>query len=202
MPKLGMGPIRRKQLIEAVLNCIDEWGLSETTTQRISKQAQVSAGIINHYFSGKDGLLEAAMRHILKDLQLGVRERMKSLASEDFEARVQAIIEGNFDQTQMTSAARKAWLAFWAEAMHKPELRRLQHVNAKRLVSNLTFELKKAFPRPQAQHIAEVLAAAIDGVWLREALNVNPSDVATSRKKVEDVFQLFLARDKHLESKN
>ena len=197
MPKLGMGPIRRKQLIEAVLDCIDEWGLSETTTQRISKQAQVSAGIINHYFSGKDGLLEAAMRHILKDLQLGVKERLVSIESNDFKARVQAIIDGNFDHTQMTSAARKAWLAFWAEAMHKPELRRLQHVNAKRLVSNLTFELRKAFPRPQALHMAEVIAAAIDGVWLREALNVHPTDVTASRKKVEDVFQLFLSRYEH-----
>ncbi|MCX4028918.1 transcriptional regulator BetI [Endozoicomonas sp. SM1973] len=197
MPKLGMGPIRRKQLIEAVLNCIDEWGLSETTTQRISKQAQVSAGIINHYFSGKDGLLEAAMRQILKDLQLGVKARLSTIPQEDFKARVHAIIDGNFDHTQMTSAARKAWLAFWAEAMHKPELRRLQNVNAKRLVSNLTFELNKAFPRSQAQHMAEVIAAAIDGVWLREALNITPSDVITSRKKVEDVFHLFLARYEH-----
>ena len=57
MPKLGMQPIRRRQLIQATLEAIDELGLADATIARIAKRAGVSTGIISHYFAGKDGLL-------------------------------------------------------------------------------------------------------------------------------------------------
>ena len=59
MPKLGMQPIRRRQLIQATLETIDDVGLADATIARIAKRAGVSAGIISHYFGGKDGLLDS-----------------------------------------------------------------------------------------------------------------------------------------------
>src|SRR5690554_7145605 len=62
LPKIGMQPIRRQQLIQATMAAIDEVGLADATVLRIARHAGVSAGIISHYFGGKDGLLEATMR--------------------------------------------------------------------------------------------------------------------------------------------
>ena len=39
MPKLGMQPIRRRQLIQATLEAIDEVGLADATIARIAKRA-------------------------------------------------------------------------------------------------------------------------------------------------------------------
>ena len=48
MPKVGMQPIRRRQLIEATVAAIHTHGLAETTVSRISKTAGVSSGIVHH----------------------------------------------------------------------------------------------------------------------------------------------------------
>ncbi len=77
MPKVGMEPIRRQQLIKATMAAIDEVGLADATVMRIARHAGVSAGIISHYFGGKDGLLEATMRQILSDLGEAVAARRR-----------------------------------------------------------------------------------------------------------------------------
>ena len=57
MPKLGMRPIRRRQLVDAAIASIHQYGLGETTIARIAEKAGVSPGIIHHYFADKDDLL-------------------------------------------------------------------------------------------------------------------------------------------------
>ncbi|MFT7703502.1 UNVERIFIED_CONTAM: TetR family transcriptional regulator, partial [Salmonella enterica subsp. enterica serovar Typhimurium] len=50
MPKLGMQPIRRRQLIDATLDAINEVGMHDATIAQIARRAGVSTGIISHYF--------------------------------------------------------------------------------------------------------------------------------------------------------
>ena len=70
MPKLGMAPIRRKQLVEAAIAAIHEHGFANATVARIAAQAGISAGMVHHYFKDKDELLFATMRHLLAELGL------------------------------------------------------------------------------------------------------------------------------------
>lgn len=170
MPKQGMEPIRRKQLIDATLEAIDHYGLEDTTIARIARIAGVSAGIISHYFGGKDGLLEAAMRRVLSQLSTAVAERRHQVDEQDVEGYLAAIIEGNFDRSQVSASAMKTWLAFWVSSMHHPRLKRLQSVNDRRLYSNLSHQFSRRMPRAQARDAARGLAALIDGLWLRGAL--------------------------------
>ncbi|MDR2838703.1 MAG: TetR family transcriptional regulator, partial [Azonexus sp.] len=69
MPKVGMQPIRRQQLIQATFDVIQNNGLEEATVATVANAAGLSAGIVAHYFGNKDGMLEAAMRQILRDLR-------------------------------------------------------------------------------------------------------------------------------------
>ncbi|EIO9964810.1 TetR family transcriptional regulator, partial [Listeria monocytogenes] len=62
MPKVGMQPIRRSQLIAATLEAVDEVGMGDASIAFIARKAGVSNGIISHYFQDKNGLLEATMR--------------------------------------------------------------------------------------------------------------------------------------------
>lgn len=166
-----MPEIRKPQLIDATLETIGEGGLAKATVAMISRKAGVSAGIINHYFGGKDGLLDAAMRTILMQLGDGVRRRRERVPANQPLERVKAIVAGNFDPRQLEPGVAKTWLAFWSEAMHNEGLRRLQRVNEKRLLSHLVFELRKLLPRDQALLVATGIAALIDGIWLRGALS-------------------------------
>ncbi|WJV64023.1 transcriptional regulator BetI [Pectobacteriaceae bacterium CE70] len=171
MPKVGMQPIRRQQLIEATLAAVNEVGMHDASISQIARRAGVSNGIISHYFRDKNGLLEATMRYLLSRLGEAVTQRLAALNDNDPRTRLRAIIEGNFDESQTNSAAMKTWLAFWASSMHSPQLYRLQRVNNRRLYSNLCTEFRRCLPRDHARLAAKGMAGLIDGLWLRSALS-------------------------------
>ncbi|KXS39473.1 MAG: TetR/AcrR family transcriptional regulator, transcriptional repressor of bet protein [Halomonadaceae bacterium T82-2] len=193
MPKVGMEPIRRRQLINATMQAIDDVGLADATVARIARQAGVSAGIISHYFGGKDGLLEATMRQILYDLGTAVATRRARLADNTPAAHLRAIIDGNFDRSQVSQSVMKTWLAFWASSMHKHDLQRLQRVNDRRLYSNLCCQFRRCLPRAEARRAARGLAAMIDGLWLRGALAPEGLDVDRARQLAYDYLEEQLA---------
>ena len=194
MPKVGMEPIRRQQLIQATMAAIDEVGLADATVMRIARHAGVSAGIISHYFGGKDGLLEATMRQILSDLGEAVLQRRLQLpADASPHDHLGAIIDGNFDRSQVTEPAAKTWLAFWASSMHQPQLQRLQRVNDRRLFSNLCSQFQRLMPREQARDAARGLAAMIDGLWLRGTLTPEGLDTQRARRLAHACLDQLLA---------
>ncbi|MDR9439926.1 MAG: transcriptional regulator BetI [Halomonas sp.] len=192
MPKVGMQPIRRQQLIKATMAAIDEVGLAEATVMRIARHAGVSAGIISHYFGGKDGLLEATMRQILSALGEAVAARRRELTTTSPRDHIGAIIDGNFDRSQVTGPVAKTWLAFWASSMHKPELARLQLVNDRRLYANLCYQFRRVMPRDEARTCARALAALIDGLWLRGALTLEGLDSDEARRLARDYLDRLL----------
>ena len=177
MPKVGMQPIRRQQLIEATLSTVNELGFAETSIQQIAQRAGVSTGIISHYFKGKNGLIEATMRYLLQQLGHALKDQQAHIGT-DPKQRLMAIVLANFTAPQTDQAAMKVWLAFWANSLHQPELNRLQRVNHHRLHSNIKFEFLKVFDQERAEHATQGLAALIDGFWLRGALLNHEMDLS------------------------
>ena len=194
MPKVGMREVRRAQLIDATLLTIDQAGLSGTTLASVAQRANISTGIVSHYFGDKDGLLEATMRHILRDLWAATTRR-RIAAKPQPRARLRAIVAANFDVSQVSGPVMKTWLAFWTESMHEPAMRRLQRVNTRRLYSNLCAEFAKELPRVSARRAASGLAAMIDGLWLRGALSGDPFDTKAALRLANDYIDLLLARN-------
>lgn len=194
MPKVGMQPIRRSQLIHATLEAVDQVGLGDASIALIARLAGVSNGIISHYFQDKNGLLEATMRHLMTALSKAVGERRKVLKDDEPRSRLRAIIEGNFDSSQVNGPAMKTWLAFWAASMHQPSLRRLQRINDHRLYSNLCCEFRRVLPHVEARAAARGLAALIDGLWLRGALSGDAFDTTQALAIAYDYLDQQLAK--------
>jgi TetR/AcrR family transcriptional repressor of bet genes len=194
MPKVGMQPIRRSQLIAATLEALDQVGMGDASIAYIARIAGVSNGIISHYFRDKNGLLDATMRHLMKALSDGVRERRASIPEDQTREHLRAIIEGNFDDSQVNGPAMKTWLAFWATSMHQPALRRLQRVNDLRLYSNLCGQFRRVLPQEQARSSARGLAALIDGLWLRGALSGEGFDIQQAMQIAYEYLDVQLAK--------
>lgn len=194
MPKVGMQPIRRSQLIHATLEAVDQVGMGDASIALIARLAGVSNGIISHYFQDKNGLLEATMRHLLSALSKAVRERRAALYDDSPRAHLRAIVEGNFDDSQVNGPAMKTWLAFWATSMHQPALRRLQRVNDHRLYSNLCYQFRRQLLADDARAAARGLAALIDGLWLRGALTGDAFDTDEALNIAYDYLDQQLAK--------
>jgi TetR/AcrR family transcriptional repressor of bet genes len=187
-----MPEIRRPQLIRATMDVINQVGFLNASVAKIGQQAGISPSIINHYFGGKSGLVEATMRSILKDLSTGINSRLANVPKDNIVGRIEAIVGENFSSHQQDEAVVKTWLAFWAQAMHDPALNRLQRVNEQRLLSYLRLELKRTMSHAQAHMVATTIAALIDGIWLRSALNSQGIDSDLARQVVLDYLSLYL----------
>src|SRR5690554_6774389 len=175
MPKVRMKDTRRQQLIDATMESIAELGLQNTTIISISKRAGMSSGIISHYFGGKQGLIEAALRHLLDQLGRELRARIV-MTDGSPEQRLNCVIESNFSEFQRSRLAARTWLSFWARSMHEPGLQRLQQINNARLYSNLRYSFAQVLPQAEATAAARQTAAMIDGFWLRSALSLDPAE--------------------------
>ncbi|EKO3469311.1 transcriptional regulator BetI [Vibrio fluvialis] len=194
MPKVGMPDIRKPQLVQATMAVIERVGLHAASIALISREAGVSTGIINHYFGGKHGLLEETMRAILREHSVTVTQALAKIPQHEHQARINAIVNANFEGFQAESQVVKTWLAFWSYSMHDAQLNRLQRVNEQRLLSHLKIELKALLPSHHAQQVAHGIAALIDGIWLRGALNPDGINAQQARLLINDYLEIQLAQ--------
>jgi TetR/AcrR family transcriptional regulator, transcriptional repressor of bet genes len=191
MPKTGMEPLRRKALIDAAIVAIGERGSLDVTMSEIAGRAGVSPALAHHYFGAKTDLLEATMRHLLREL---ARDGIAALrAGADPLTRIRAIVAVNFSEAQFRASTVSAWLAFYVEAQRSAPLRRLLKVYARRLHSNLASALVALMPRTEALRAAEGIAAMIDGLYIRCALRDGAPDAAAATALVEDYLIMKLA---------
>jgi len=160
---------RRVQLIEVTIDSLAEVGYVGSTLAQIASRADVSPGLVAHYFDDKDGLLEAAFRTLSRRLFAQMDACMRQAHTP--RGRIQAIIDINLGPEEFTQRTGSAWLAFWGQVPHVEGLKRVQNAYQKRMVSNLRYALVRLLPVAEARSLAATIAAMIDGVWLRAALS-------------------------------
>jgi len=157
------------QLVEVTIDSLAEVGYVGTTLAEIARRAGVSPGLVAHYFDDKDGLLEAAFRTLARTLAARVRARL-ALARTP-RGRVQAVIDSNLAPEEFDKRTGTAWLAFWGQVLHVRGLKRVQTAYQRRMLSNLRSDLRRMISGEDARSLAAMIAAMIDGVWLRAALS-------------------------------
>jgi betaine-aldehyde dehydrogenase len=160
---------RRRQLIEVAIDCLAELGFVGTTLAQIAGRARVSTGLVAHYFGDKDGLLEAAFRTLSRRVHDGVRAQLRLAHTP--RGRIQAVIDANLAPQEFNQRSASAWLAFWGQLLHVERLKRVQTAYQRRMLSNLRHALRHLVPADEARSLAAMIAAMIDGVWLRAVLS-------------------------------
>jgi len=198
MARVGTEKLRKQELIQATIKSIENHGFQGTTILTISRQANMSAGIISHYFGSKQGLILATIRHLLEELKQGLLQQIASCEQPlTPELRLQMIVDTNFACFQQSTSVTRTWLCFWAQALHDPELARLQAVNSKRLLRNLLYSYRQIIPnKERAVLAASMTAAMIDGLWLRSSLSQTSVD---EFKQAEILCKQFISSQCQLE---
>ena len=164
-----MEDARRRQLVEVTIDSLAELGYVGTTLAQIAARAGVSPGLVAHYFGDKDGLLDAAFRSLARRVGNQVRARLRRVSTP--RGRIQAVIDANLAPEEFEQRTGTAWLAFWGQVLQVKTLKRVQSVYQQRTLSNLRSSLKELVPPDEAKRLAAMIAAMIDGVWLRAALS-------------------------------
>lgn len=66
MPKVGMEPIRRSEIINATLECICMESIEKMSLDMVAKEAGCSKGVVSYYFKSKDNLIFEALKAFLR----------------------------------------------------------------------------------------------------------------------------------------
>jgi TetR/AcrR family transcriptional repressor of bet genes len=185
-----MEPIRRKALIEATILEIGEAGSLNVTVGKIAKRAGVSSALAHHYFGGKDQLLLAAMRAILAQFGASVKRELASATTPV--DRVEAIIQACFHPDNFQPQVVASWLVFYVLAQNSSDAQRLLQIYARRMQSNLVYDLRNLTDRDKAHRIANGLASIIDGFYIRQALQKSNADRLETISIVTEYLHLQL----------
>ena len=184
MANVSLRRFRRDELIDATITAIYEDGLKDTTLAAIGKRAGLSPALVNHYFDGKEALLEATMRRLLRNLGDDIAARLP--AGPTPLGRLHAIIDGCFSRRHFLPESMVAWLTFWLEVRRNPRFARLQRILNHRFESNIMFALRQLAPAPLAEDIFLGLTALIDGFWWAYALDAKRVQPARARRLCRD----------------
>lgn len=172
MPKIIDHEIRKKVIAEATLRVISEKGMKGATVRNIAKEAGVSIGALQHYFSTQTELLKYAMNLVIER----VTERINHIAKQDIPPRkmvVQILLE-IIPTNEETKTEMHVWFEFIVFARNKPDI---FYIQSDGLLKNLNrfmniLEEKKILKKNLNKEVeAEKLYAIVDGLALHAMLD-------------------------------
>ncbi|BCG89155.1 transcriptional regulator BetI [Mesorhizobium sp. 113-3-9] len=186
-----LGDIRRKELRQAAFAVLEREGIAGATLEKVAAHAGASKGIVLHYFRNKQELFEHAMREANAVLRDAVVARLRRARSP--RERLDAVIDGNFEEHLFQPSLCHAWLSLCAEVPRDEKLARIQKVLHARMRSNLLSGLHGLTSPNVADDIALGVTALIDGLWLR--LGLEPGSVSREQaiRQVKDFVAARLA---------
>jgi AcrR family transcriptional regulator len=167
---------RRQDLIDATLDCVAEHGLEGATVRAIALRAGVTAGLIRHYFPGKEDLLQAAYAALVGRM---TEQAKAALIVEGAtpRRRLAAFVSANLDVPIVDARTFSLWASFTGRANSEQALasaHREGYLEFREQVEALVAEVLAAAGRAADPALlrahAIAINAVIDGLWIEGCL--------------------------------
>ncbi|RST81936.1 TetR family transcriptional regulator [Aquibium carbonis] len=163
---------RRQDLIEATLDCVAEHGIEGATLRAIALRAGVTAGLIRHYFPGKEELLQAAYATIVERMTQQAFDFLDDGATTP-RLRLAAFVAANLTLPIADAKVFSLWAGFIGRAHADPALSAVHREGYLGFRDQLEYLLAETFAsanRPQnagaLRRHAIAVNAIIDGLWI------------------------------------
>lgn len=181
--------VRRELLLQAARKCLSQKGLRGFTVQNIANEADVSLGLIGHYFEGIDDLLQAVFKSVMFELpELGADEAgdLKSAL-----ANLREVVEKNFATDYYSRENMLVWLPLFEEMLLNAKMRRRLDAQEQKYIDGVAYHIAKVAEfrklNVDAQELAYNFLSLLDGLWLRWCLSER---VTVSREKATAIRYL------------
>lgn len=160
---------RRGDLIDATAACLAEVGMAGTNVRAICARAGVSPGLLRHYFAGIDDLV-AATYEATSDRMDAIFADAVAGAGTDPHAQLLAYLTASFRPPVTDPELLGAWTAFWALARSNARMANI-HADSYAGYRARLGELLTACGAADAEGLAIILTAMVDGLWLELSLD-------------------------------
>ena len=145
-PKVGMGAVRREQIVRATVRCLARAGYTRLTMKKVAREAGVSQGILHYYFVDKRAILTATLAAVSRDLDRRVAAA-QSRTGRDPAARLRALVRACLEVAVARPEFWVVFVEFWGEMLHDRRLRELNaevYSRTRRLIGRLVAEGTRA----------------------------------------------------------
>lgn len=181
---------RRADLIEATAAVLAEHGLAGTNVRAICAKAGVSPGLLRHYFAGIDALV-AATYQATSDRMDAIFMGAVADAGEDARARLAAYLTASFRPPVTDPELLGAWTAFWALARSDARMAEI-HAESYAGYRERLGELLVACGAADADRLAIMLTAMVDGLWLELSLDAASFGAEAATEMIERAVAALL----------
>lgn len=167
---------RRQDLITATLDCVSEFGLQGATVRQIAARAGVTPGLIRHYFSSKDQMLQAAYDEVMTGMTGAVVAAANSTEG-NARARLRGFIMANLTPPVADGRTLSLWAAFISHVRVDPnfaEIHRESYLAFRSalegLVAHVLIECGHTADPVYCRELAIAINGVIDGLWIEGTL--------------------------------
>jgi len=194
-PKLGMGPLRREQIVRATIRCLARVGYAGLTMKRVASEARVSQGILHYYFRDKAAMLAAAALRVTADLDRRVAAQARG--ARDARTRLRAVIHACLETAVESRDFWTVFIEFWGEALHDRRLaavNRQAYARARRLIG-VVLERGRAtghVRRVNPEEAAAVVLGLLDGLSLQLTFDRRLMTLPRAARLAETVLARYL----------
>ena len=184
--------IRKRDLVQATVICVNRYGYAESTIQRIAAEAGFTGGTIYRHFKNKNDLFKATMRQLLNLVLTEEREAVRG-ADNDLD-RLRAVIASKFSPALFNSEFCTVWLHFWANAHADPEFLRIERLSEKLLRRSLLRYASRVLDAAEAEALTTEVALIIDGLWIAHAQQRSDLTSHTAKDIAQGCLEARLGR--------
>jgi AcrR family transcriptional regulator len=159
---------RRQALISATLALVAEGGAQAATVRAIAHKAGVTAGLIRHYFQGKETLMAAAYAHLMHRMTAHSAAVLRT-APQDPKARLAAFVTAALSPPVVDGEALVLWAAFMQETRRDPAMRQTHaqtYLAFRDQLQSLIADLLGHSAPQDLRRLAIACNAVIDGLWM------------------------------------
>jgi TetR/AcrR family transcriptional repressor of bet genes len=163
---------RRQDLIEATLDCVAADGIEGATLRAIALRAGVTAGLIRHYFPGKEDLLQAAYATIVERMTAQALASLDGTGKTPAE-RLAAFVAANLTVPIVDTRVFSLWAGFIGRAHADPALSAVHRDGyigfrdrLERLIAETFAAAGRTADAGQLRRHAIAVNAVIDGLWI------------------------------------
>ena len=188
MPRVADKQERREQVVAAAFRVIACDGLAGTSMRAVAKEAGCTIGLINHWFSSRDDLVEATFDRAI-ELEL---ERAAAIAKDPssyFEAASQFL---PVDEQRRDEA--KIWIAFYAMVLCGPDNERQRTARCNAVRGAMVEGLQDFRPLPACHDIVDRIFVLIDGIAINALLDPERWTRGRQRTVLREGIEDVLAR--------
>lgn len=174
---------RREALIRATLELVAERGVHGATVRAIAERADVTQGLIRHYFHSKEDLITAAYEaHMTRmtDLTEAAASQLGGTARD----RLAAFVAASLTAPVMDPSSVAPWASFLIEVQNDPAMKVIHERTygdfrdrLQALIAAALDEAGHPTEPGRLRHLAIACNAVIDGLWLEGSALPDAFDV-------------------------